>query len=52
MWLAAHPIAPSAFTPGDVHRIEGIAVYFVGLVLLYELVRRLDRVAPGAECRS
>jgi hypothetical protein len=25
-----------------VHRLEGIAVYFGGLVLLFELVRRLD----------
>jgi hypothetical protein len=42
----------STFTPADLHRIEGIAVYFVGLVLLYELVRRLEQVAPGAECRA
>ena len=52
MWLAAHPVPVSTFTPADVHRIEGIAVYFVGLVLLYELVRRLEQVAPGAECRA
>jgi exosortase K len=49
MWLAAHPIAPSTFAPADLHRIEGIAVYFSGLVLLYELVRRLDRVAADVE---
>ena len=29
----------------EVHRIEGIMVYFGGLVLLYELVQRLDRRA-------
>jgi exosortase K len=52
MWLAAHPAPVSTFTPADLHRIEGIAVYFVGLVLLYELVRRLEQVAPGAECRA
>jgi hypothetical protein len=52
MWLAAHPVPVSAFTPADLHRIEGIAVYFVGLVLLYELVRRCEQVAPGAECRA
>jgi exosortase K len=52
MWLAAHPIGSSTFTPADLHRIEGIAVYFSGLVLLYELVRRLERVAPRAVCRS
>jgi exosortase K len=43
MWLAAHPGALSAFSAADVHRVEGIAVYFGGLVLLHELVRRLDR---------
>jgi len=26
-----------------VHRFEGIAVYFAGLVLLYEVVPRFDR---------
>jgi exosortase K len=43
MWLAAHPVALPALAPEDVHRLEGIAVYFAGLVLLYELVQRLDR---------
>ncbi len=45
MWLAAHPIAPSTFSAADVHRIEGIAVYFGGLVLVYYLAQRLDRGA-------
>ena len=35
MWLAAHPAAWSAFSAADVHRAEGIVVYFGGLVLLY-----------------
>jgi exosortase K len=43
MWLAAHPIARSTLGAADVHRIEGIVVYFGGLVLLYELTQRLDR---------
>ena len=43
MWLGAHPGALSAFSAADVHRVEGITVYFGGLVLLYELVQRLDR---------
>ena len=43
MWFAAHPVALSAFSAADVHRFEGIAVYFGGLVLLYELAQRLDR---------
>ncbi len=49
MWLAAHPIASSTLTPADVHRLEGIAVYFSGLLLLYELIRRLERVASHSE---
>ena len=36
MWLAAHPAAWSAFSAADVHRAEGIVVYFGGLVLLYK----------------
>jgi exosortase K len=43
MWLAAHPMALSAFTSAQIHRFEGITVYFGGLVLLYELVLRFDR---------
>ena len=58
MSLGAHPAALSAFNAADVHRVEGITVYFGGLVLLYELVRRLDRGVIlagrdlGAEARS
>jgi len=43
MWLTGHPAALSAFSAADVHRVEGITVYFVGLVMLHELARRLDR---------
>ena len=50
IWLAAHPVATSTFSAADVHRVEGIVVYFGGLVLLYELAQRLDRrVAPVGE---
>jgi exosortase K len=42
MWLAVHPAVLSAFNAADVHRLEGIAVYFGGLVLLYDLAQRLD----------
>jgi exosortase K len=52
MWLASHPVPVSGLTAAEVHRIEGIAVYFAGLVLLYELVRRLELVAPRAEHRA
>jgi exosortase K len=41
MWLADHPAALPTFSATDVHRVEGIAVYFGGLVLLHEIVRRL-----------
>lgn len=43
LWLAAHPVRLSALSAADVHRLEGIIVYFGGLVLLYEIVRRIDR---------
>ena len=43
IWLGAHPAAWLAFNAADVHRVEGITVYFGGLVLLYEIVQRLDR---------
>ena len=35
MWLAAHPAAWFGLSATDVHRFEGIVVYFGGLVLLY-----------------
>ena len=43
MWLAAHPVTP--LSAADMHRVEGIVVYFGGLVLLYELAQRVDRRA-------
>jgi exosortase K len=49
MWLADHPMASPALTASDVHRIEGIAVYFAGLVLLHEVARWLDRRAAVAD---
>jgi exosortase K len=45
MWLAGHPLALSTLSADDVHRFEGITVYFGGLVLLSELVRRFERAA-------
>jgi exosortase K len=52
MWLAAHPAVLSHFSAADVHRVEGIVVYFGGLVLLYELALRLDRRAVLVERTS
>jgi exosortase K len=48
MWLAAHPVALS-ISSAALHRLEGILVYFGGLMLLYEAAQRLDR---GAILRS
>jgi exosortase K len=48
MWLAAHPFAVSTLGPADIHRLEGITVYFGGLVLLHELVRVFDPTAGRA----
>ena len=48
MWLAARPAVLPTFSAADVHRLEGIVVYFAGLVLLYELAQRLDRRAGVA----
>lgn len=48
IWLAAHPVALATFPSTQIHRFEGIAVYFGGLVLLYELVLRFDRRAALA----
>jgi exosortase K len=42
MWLADRPIALSTFTPAQIHRLEGIVVYFAGLVVLCEIARRVD----------
>jgi exosortase K len=43
LWLAAHPADWSGFSAEDVHRLEGITVYFGGLVLLHELAQWLGR---------
>jgi exosortase K len=52
LWLGAHPAATTTLSFADVHRLEGVVVYFAGLVLLCELARRFDRLtAHGAWCR-
>jgi exosortase K len=50
MWLAAHSLTLSGLSAGQIHRLEGITVYFGGLVLLYELLQRFDR-SKNAEFR-
>lgn len=45
LWVAEHAVAPFGLTAGEVHRLEGIAVYFGGLLLLYEIIARMNRGA-------
>lgn len=52
MWLAGHQLALSGLSAAQVHRLEGITVYFAGLVLLYEFVQRVERRAAPARSRS
>jgi exosortase K len=49
LWLAANPPTLASLTAADIHRLEGIVVYFGGLLLLYELVRRVDGGAVVAK---
>ena len=51
LWLGAHPMAVSSLSAADVHRLEGIVVYFAGLTLLYEVARQIDR-NPGVRSWS
>jgi exosortase K len=40
MWFLAHPLGSSRLSPAESHRLEGIVVYFAGLLLLHELALR------------
>jgi len=51
MWLAAHPGSFPALIP-DVHRVEGIIVYFGGLMLLHEAAKQFDRRLFVRGCTS
>ena len=42
MWLAAHSFQIAWMSAGQLHRIEGIVLYFGGLVALHELAQRFD----------
>lgn len=52
MWLAAHPLAASGLSATEVHRLEGIAVYVAGLVVLYEIALRVEHSVVTAKVRS
>ena len=41
--LAARPSLVAGVSAAQLHRVEGITIYFGGLALLYELVRRFNR---------
>ena len=43
MWLTDYPAAWTGLDAGGIHRIEGVVVYFGGLLLLYEMAQRLNR---------
>jgi exosortase K len=43
MWLATHSVVIGSLTAADIHRLEGITVYFGGLWMLYALVQLIDR---------
>lgn len=45
MWLGPHSVDLFAVSAAGAHRVQGIAVYFGGLLLLYEVASRADRVA-------
>jgi exosortase K len=42
LWLAAHPLTTGWWTAARIHRLEGVAVYFVVLVALHFLVQRME----------
>src|SRR5262249_39827813 len=46
VWLAAVS-PPSRIAPAQLHRIEGVVVYFGGLMLLHEIVVRIDATLKG-----
>ena len=46
MWIAEQGVTPFGLTAGDMHRLEGVTVYFGGLLLLYAIVQRIDRGSP------
>jgi exosortase K len=51
MWLAAHSLTVARLTAAHVHRLEGIVVYFGGLMLVHEVAVRVDRSATAVQVR-
>ncbi len=48
LWLAAHPIAVGLVTAAQLHRIEGIVVYFGGLLVVHEIAMVLAGQRAGS----
>jgi exosortase K len=46
MWLASHPLPASVLSAAAAHRLEGIIVYFGGLLLLHGLLHQFDHRPP------
>jgi exosortase K len=51
MWLAGHSLTVSRLTAAQVHRLEGVMVYFGGLMLVHEVALRFDRSAMSLRAR-
>lgn len=52
VWLAEGHMGQQVLSAADIHRLEGVIVYFGGLLLLYEAARRLESATLGAEPRA
>lgn len=50
MWLATRSAEALMLSASQVHRIEGVVVYFGGLLLLFELSRRFSRATARPAC--
>jgi exosortase K len=50
IWLSSANIASGWWTPARVHRLEGIAVYFAGLMVLDLVARRFSEPGRPREC--
>jgi exosortase K len=48
LWLAAHPGDQAWMTAAQAHRVDGIAFYFGGLLLLYAFLIRFERRSMAA----
>ena len=52
IWLSSANLASGWWTPSRVHRLEGIAVYFAGLMVLDLVARRLAEADRPRGCRA